>query len=283
MVGILAFNTPKSWADNKSSAKPYYAYNNKLTYLTRTFRNEVPIYYPSDGSKLTILAYHPYTATPNDANGIAHLGGRDWVGPHPIYYRTDPDPAKHVDLMVAAARDLTLPAPGSPAQAISLRFEHALCNVRFAAKMINQTAVNMGYSAQITEVRFTANLYSPIVSGYFLYDPDNTIFWWNIPPTADAILVSQPVNVTSATMSIISSTMQIPQTCGAAMVVKYRILRNGVDAGGGEFAPSIWRNDAWVRNQVFTYELSLNPKDNTVTLTSSIEAWKSGNEIGGVI
>lgn len=285
-VGVLAFKTPRSWTEDKNTGiKPTHSYNNKLTFLSRTFSCESPIYYPYPPTeKVSILAYYPYTSTPEDPNANIRLGGINWNGPHPIYYKTDPDPAKQVDLLVAVIKDLVHPALDAPIKYESLKFEHMLSNVKFSVKMVNQIVVNMGYSAKVTGAKIVAGSMNPYINGYLSCDLDNLI-WYKTNSPSDVNLVTAPVDVTLITPKIIASTMQIPQTCGqggAAIKVNYTIYKSGVRIG--DYEKTFPRtSDTWVMGKVFNYQLTISPEIQDVVLSSSIEAWKTGNEIPGTI
>lgn len=283
LVGVLAFNTPRSWTQDKATVFPTYSYNNKLTYLSRSFSCETIINYPHDGSKVSILAYYPYVSNPNDQSAVLYLGNKgSWPGSQqPIYYRVDPDQDKHVDLMVAFARDLSLP-PLDQITYVRLNFEHMLSNVKFSAKLSNQIVVNMGYTATINSVTISGPL-SPSIKGYILYDPDKP-FNWSYQLQGEATLVSTPSSVTSITKTPISSTMQIPQMLydQTYIKVKYTLYKSGAKVN--DFEVSYHRSgDNWPRNKVFNYVLTINPETNDVSISSGIEAWKTGNEISGVI
>lgn len=284
-VGVLAFKTPRSWTEDKNTGiKPTHSYNNKLTFLSRTFSCESPIYYPYPPTeKVSILAYYPYTSTPEDPNANIRLGGINWNGPHPIYYKTDPDPAKQVDLLVAVIKDLVHPALDAPIKYESLKFEHMLSNVKFSVKMVNQIVVNMGYSAKVTGAKIVAGSMNPKVKGYLLCDLDNLT--WYTDGLGDVNFVTESVDVTLISPKILASTMQIPQTCGqggTALKVNYSIYKSGTKIGDYEktFPRS---SDTWGRGKVFNYQLTISPEIQEVVLSSSIEAWKTGNEIPGTI
>lgn len=279
-VGVLAYKTPISWATNKVG--PSYAYNRKLTFLTRSFSCETPIFYPNDGSKVTIIAYYPYLERPEDNTGNFWLGGQFWNGAQPIYYRVNPDPAKHVDLMCAHVLDLNHPVPGAPDTYIGLVFEHALTNVRFSANMINQSAIDLGFTAQVNKVTIAKASFGPYVYGYMMYDPGIVEpFAWSRVELGDLSIVNDVAVINSTTPLLLASTLQIPQSMNADIHVNYTIFKRGVKVD--DFTAVIPKAHYWTRGKVINYQMSISPKDNNITISSSIEAWKNGNEISGTI
>lgn len=131
-IGVLGYflksdrNSVATWNNN---ATPNFMYNQKMTALNNGQLTYSPIkYWPSNpNDKIKFFAYSPHST---EANGAIIPSSVTAQGYPILSYTSSTDISKQIDLLIA----VTAPLNSSP---VSLNFKHALTQVSFSAKYIN--------------------------------------------------------------------------------------------------------------------------------------------------